>query len=148
MAGGLFDDPAIDVGLTRGPADVGEAPSGVQWRDVDVPRRGCTPAAKNASATGAMAAAPKAATRAKGLMWWFLEKKRLTIAEAATLMNEQEKCVTGPWNRLEHKLGWIRGTGQYFTYRNAAGRPIRREYHELTDEGRKVALEMRDGGGR
>lgn len=142
---GLFDEPDLDVTLTRDPADIGKTPGGVEWRDVDAPRRGNTPAAKNASATGAMAAAPKAAGRTKGLMLWFLEKRRLTIAEAATLLNQPEKCVTGPWNRIEHKLGWIEGTGEYFTYRNAAGRPIRREYHRLTQAGEQVARAMKGG---
>ncbi len=143
-----FDD---DVNIHRSPvADGRTAPSGIAWdKTVDAPIGGVTPAARNASATGAMATAPKMSGRAKSLVLWFHDKGRLTLDEARTLLNLPVNCVTGPWRRLE-QLGWIVGTGEYFTYRSALGRPIRREYHQLTFEGQQVAIELtrQRGAGR
>lgn len=138
---GLFDEPVIDAALTRGPADIGQAPSGVTWnRDADAPVSGSTPAARHASATGGQAAAAKLGGRAKQLLLWFFDKQRLTLDEARILLNVPINCVTGPWNKCE-KAGWIVGTGEFFSYQ-AGKRTIHREYHRLTDEGRAVAVEL------
>ena len=145
----LFDILNTTVDMARGPVD-GQAPSGVRWdKNADAPTGGRTPAARQASATGAMAAAPKVGARIKQLLLWFLTKERLTIAEAGVLLEVQEKCVTGPWNKLEHTLGWIEGTREYFTYTTAGGRTVRREWHRLTETGLGVARELaRQKGGR
>jgi hypothetical protein len=135
-----FDD---DVNIHRSPiADGRTTPSGIAWdKTTDAPISGATPAARNASATGAMAAAPKMSGRAKSLVLWFHDKGRLTLDEARTLLSLPVNCVTGPWRRIE-QLGWIVGTGEYFTYTSTLGRPIRREYHRLTPEGQHVAREL------
>lgn len=139
---GLFDDQG-NIDMTRGPADVGRTPSGVRWdKGADAPVSGLTPAARNASATGGQVASAKLGGRAKQLMLWFLDKGQLTIDEARVLLNVPVNCVTGPWNRCE-KVGWIIGTGTYFTYQ-VKNRPIHREYHRLTDEGRRVAAALND----
>src|SRR5687768_10362908 len=94
--GGFNFDPDIDM---TAPA-IGQAPSGVRWdKGTDAPISGVTPAARNASATGAMAAAPKIGTRVRQLLLWLLEKDRLTLDEARTLLNLPVNCVTGPWRR-------------------------------------------------
>jgi hypothetical protein len=147
MKPAAFDfDPVIDMGS---PA-IGQAPSGVRWeKQTDAPANGSTPAARHASATGAAAAHAKVNTRIKRLLLFFLDSPRLTLDQARTLMELPVNCVTGPWNRLEHKLGWIRGTGEFEVIKSAAGRPIRREWHELTVSGRAIALELRrQKGGR
>lgn len=149
MSDGRFNFDS-DVDMTRGPAD-GSTPSGIGWeKGTHVPTNGRTPAAKHASATGAMAAAAWRGTRAQALLLHFLAQGRLTIAEAAILLGCKEGSVTGPWNVLEHELGWIRGTGAYFTYAlppkpgQKAGRTIHREYHELTPEGERKARALRE----
>lgn len=139
--GALNFEPDVDI---TAPA-IGQAPSGVRWEKVDAPISGNTPAARNASATGAMAAAPKAAPRVKQLLHWFLEKNRLTLDEARILLEIPVNCVTGPWSKAE-SAGWIEGTGEFFTYK-AGRRTIHREWHRLTADGRAVALELRRLGG-
>jgi hypothetical protein len=139
---GLFDEPMVD--MSRRPADIAEAPSGVRWdKDADAPVSGNTPAARNASATGAQVASTKLGGRAKQLMAWFADKGELTIDEARVLLNIPVNCVTGPWSKCE-KVGWIEGTGRYYTYQ-AGGRTIHREYHRLTAEGQKVAEALKGG---
>ncbi len=146
----LFGEPKVD--MTRGPvASSGASPSGVSWdKGSEAPISGSTPAARHASATGAMAATPHTGTRAKRLMQLFLSQGQLTIASAAELLGIKEGSVTGPWRRLERDLGWIEGTGTFYTYALANGRPIRREYHRLTAAGRAVAIDLggQQGGRR
>jgi hypothetical protein len=119
-------------------------PSGVTWtKDVDVPVSGITPAARNASASGAQAASTWRNTYAQQLLLFFYKKRRLTIAEAAVLLDIKEGSVTGPWNHLEHKLGWIKGTGEYHTYTETkSGKPVHREFHVLTPDGRAAAIAL------
>lgn len=135
---GLFGEP--EVNMKRGPVmGTGDAPSGVAWDKGGLaPVNGNTPAARHASATGAAAAAPRIHGRAKQLLALFLSRPRVTLDEARQHLNIPINCVTGPWQRLD-KLGWIEGTGQYFTYTTSGGRVIRREYHRLTDAGQHQA---------
>lgn len=138
---GLFDEPVID--MTAGPTL--QAPSGVTWsKDVEAPVSGVTPAARNASASGAQAASTWRNSYAQRLLLHFYKhpQKRLTIAEAAVLMGIKEGSITGPWNHLEHKLGWIVGTGENHTYTTASGLTVHREYHTLTAEGRSAAIAL------
>lgn len=104
------------------------------------PVSGNTPAARHASASGAMVASKYSGTRAQQIALWMLAKERLTITEAAVLLNTKEGNVCGPWSRLEH-IGWITGTGEYFTWQSS-GRSVHREYHRLTPDGRAAALEL------
>lgn len=133
-----------DVDMSRGPVDGRTAPSGVQWTPPPAaPVSGMTPAAAHASATGAMAAEPAQGTRIEHLLRAFLAHGRLTIAEAALRLDVKEGSICGPWRRLEHELGWIRGTGTFFVWTTKKGRRVRREYHELTDRGREMAEAQR-----
>lgn len=149
----LFGEPAVD--MTKGPTL--EAPSGMTWsKDVEAPVSGSTPAARHASASGAQAATHWRNSYAQQILLHLYRHrdKRLTIAEAAVLLGVKEGSVTGPWNHLEHSLGWIEGTGEYFTHdQTRSGKPVRREYHRLTAAGKSaaIALEFQKshaGGGR
>lgn len=125
----------------------GVSAGNVLWdKDADMPASGVTPAAKRASATGAMAAADWKATRIQQLLVVFLDAERgeLTIAEGAVAINQKEGNVCGPWNRMEHKLGWIEGTGRFYTWTTKKGRPIAAEYHRLTARGREIAQRLRE----
>ena len=146
MKPGAFNfDPDVDM---RQPA-IGQAPSGVIWAPAEAPiAHGKTPAARHASATGAMAAAPKIAGRAKQLLVWFLkaDSGRLTLDQARVLLGVPVNCVTGPWSKLE-ALGWIEGLSEFLTYKTASGRQVSQEYHRLTVAGRAIALELQQRGG-
>jgi hypothetical protein len=145
VSAGRLDFGEDTIDMSRGPADGRTAPSGIRWdKDADAPVSGNTPAARQASATGAQMASKYRNSRAQQLLLFFYEKGRLTIAEAATLLNVKEGSVTGPWNKLEHTLGWIKGTGDYFTWHSSVTRkPVRREYHVLTAEGRSAAIALK-----
>lgn len=147
--GTLNFEPDVDI---TAPA-IGQAPSGVVWSKAgEAPiAHGRTRAARHASASGAMAAAPKIAGRAKQLLFWFLkaERGRLTLDQAKTLLEVPVNCVTGPWARLED-LGWLEGTNEFRTYRTSSGRQVSQEYHQLTNAGRAIAQELQAqrGGAR
>jgi hypothetical protein len=123
-------------------------PGGLIWRPAyEAPSQGRTPAAAHASATAAELAKRLTSPRTKRLMLLFLEHPRLTLNEASVLMPLVEKSLCPLWNRLEHKLDWIRGTGEYFTY-TVGRQPVKREFHELTARGRDVASELQRGARR
>lgn len=153
MIEGRFNfEPEIDSTLTKDPVLDGRrgvAPNHILWdRDADCPAQGTTPAAQRASATGAMAAADWRATRIQQLLIAFLDHgPALTIAEAAVHMNVKEGSVCGPWNRAEHKLGWIEGTGRFYQWTTRKGRPVTAEYHRLTARGREMAEQLAQAKG-
>lgn len=144
--GALNFEPDIDI---TAPA-IGPAPSGVVWSKAgEAPiAAGRTRSARHASASGAMASAPKIAGRAKQLLFWFLKADggRLTLDQAKTLLEVPVNCVTGPWARLED-LGWLEGTNAFRTYKTSSGRQVSQEYHQLTAAGRAIAHELQQQRG-
>lgn len=137
---GLFGEPKVD--MSRGPVGTGDAPSGAAWsKDGMAPVSGTTPAARHASATGAMAASARIHGRSRSLLAHFASTPQVTLDAAREHLDIPINCVTGPWRRLE-QLGWIEGTGTFETYTTSGGRVIRREYHRITAAGRDQAARV------
>jgi hypothetical protein len=111
-------------------------------RDVNLPVSGRTPAARQASATGAQHAAIVRSVHMRRLLRAFLGSGRLTIAEASALTGIKEGTVCSVWSRLE-KVEWITGTETFRSYQSVtSGREVRQEYHTLTARGRDVAQQL------
>lgn len=107
-------------------------------RDVNLPVSGRTPVARQASATGAQAAAVVRGRRVVQLLAAFRAHGRLTIGEASTVTGIKESSVCSCWSRLE-AVGWIEETGECRSYTTSYGRVVRQAYHRLTARGREAA---------
>lgn len=107
--------------------------------DGGLPVKGATPAAKHASATGAAVAGVIRSERMARILAAFSRYQRLTIAGCSTVTGMKEASVCSCWNAMEHKLGWIEGTGTFETYAHH-GRTVKREIHRLTAAGKRAAF--------
>lgn len=105
-----------------------------------LPISGADAGARHASASGAEAAAVPFSARASRLLAAFAKFGRLTIAQASEVTGIKESSVCSAWRALE-KAGYIEGTREFYSY-TCHERIVRREYHRLTGDGKRVAFEQ------
>ena len=107
--------------------------------DVNIPVSGSTPAARHASASGAAVQGVIRSQRMARILAAFSRYQKLTIAGCSIVTGMKEASVCSCWNALEHKLGWIEGTGTFERY-SCHGRIVKREIHVLTAAGKQAAF--------
>lgn len=122
---------------------------GFDWNDdVNLPVSGLTPAAKEASASGARSVFEGYGDRITKVVTAFRTRGRLTIAEASGLCAMKESSICSVFGKLK-KLGWIEGTGEFHEYEiKRSGRTweIKREFQILTARGLEAASYFRSKG--
>lgn len=107
--------------------------------DINAPISGRTPAARHASASGAAVQGVIRSQRMAKILAAFSRYQSLTIAGCAVITGMKESSVCSCWNALEHRLGWIEGTGTFERYTHH-GREVKREIHRLTAAGKQAAF--------
>lgn len=112
--------------------------------DVNAPISGRTPAARHASASGAAVQGVIRSQRMAKILAAFSRYQTLTIAGCAVVTGMKESSVCSCWNALEHRLGWIEGTGEFDTYAHY-GRTIKREKHRLSTAGHEAVARCASG---
>jgi hypothetical protein len=119
---------------------------GFDWNaDVNLPVSGTAPAAREASASAAQAIFDRYGERVEKVLIAFRSKGKLTIADAAVLTAMKESSICSVFGKLK-KIGWITGTGEFFTYtftRSKKQWTIKREYQVLTARGLEAASYFR-----
>ncbi len=119
---------------------------GFDWNaDVNLPVSGISPAAREASASAAQAIFDRYGGRIQKVLTAFRTRGKLTIREASEVCAMREPSICSVFGKLK-KVGWIAGTGEYFTYEFKKGkypRTIKREFCVLTARGLEAASHFR-----
>lgn len=111
----------------------------------ELPVNGRTPAARHASWTGAQAAVESRGDYLLLLLEWFGKCRRMTFADYAKFVGVEQNCLCSTWNAAKYELGWIVGTGEFWSYvkrtRRGGARVVHREIHQVTAKGRRAMKE-------
>jgi hypothetical protein len=120
--------------------------TGFDWNaDVNLPVAGCSPAAREASASAAQAIFDRYGERVQKVLTAFRTRGKLTIREASDVCAMRESSICSVFGQLK-KAGWIQGTGEFFTYefkQSKYPRKVRREFQVLTARGIEAASYFR-----